>query len=224
MNAQSKKLTIVISLKHLVIGAVVVILLILGFAGLYLRKKVKDAREQCLNYYHKSGSDLRYELSKDPAISENKIKISRYLRGFKILKNNSFDYDVIAYDFRVVDSNEMGLVLVIRYVDELLRVAQVNYAYDIDPNSFGSAFISSEDMPSPHMRMHGKTDMCIPLRVDLKLSANEIPYYEWNGERWLLFVPKTTFDDIIKKEGQFILLNKEGNVLDRFGLKELSHN
>jgi hypothetical protein len=161
-------------------------------------------------------------LSTDTTISENKSKISRYWRGYKILRNNSFDDDVIAYNFWVADSNEIGFVLVIRYVDELRRVTQVNYASDTSSNSIGSTLVASEDMPPLHMRMFGKTDLCIPLRVDLKLSANDTPYDKWTDERWLLFMPKTTFDSIIKKEGQFILLDEEGNVLDRFGLRELS--
>ncbi|MDH4238025.1 MAG: hypothetical protein OEW48_00540 [Phycisphaerae bacterium] len=216
-----KKLTILISSKQLIVGVFVAILLALGLTGLYVRQKVKAAKEQILKQYHKSGSDLRYELSENPAISENKSKISRYWRGFKILKNNTFDGDVIAYDFKVDDCNEIGHVVVIKYVDELLNVAQISYTQSIDPNVVGGLFLAPDSMPPPNMRMFGKTELCVLLRVDSKLSANDGPYDEWDDERWYLVVPQATFEGIVNMEGQFILLGKEGNVLDRFRLKEL---
>lgn len=216
-----KKLTIVISSKQLIIGVVVAILLALGLTGLYVRQKVKAAKEQILKHYHKSGSDLRYELSKDPAISENKSKISRYWRGFKILKNNSFDGDVIAYDFRVVDCNEIGHVVVIKYVDELLNVAQISYTQSADPNVVGGLFVAPDSMPPPHMRMFGKTELCIFLKFNSNLFPGDIPYDEQDGERLYLVVPQATFDSIVNIEGQFVLLGKEGDVLDRFELKKL---
>jgi len=216
-----KKLTIVVSSKQLIIGFVVAILLALGLTGLYVRQKVKAAKEQILKQYHKSGSDLRYELSENPTISENKSKISRYWRGFKILKNNTFDGDVVAYEFSVVDCNEIGHVVVIKYIDELLKVVQISYTPSTDPNVVGGLFLDPDSMPSPHMRMFGKTELCVYIKVDPKLSVNDAPYDELDDERWYLVMPQTIFDSIVNIEGQFILLGKEGDVLDRFRLKEL---
>lgn len=216
-----KKLTIVISSKRLIIGFVVAILLALGLTGLYVRQKVKAAREQFLKHYHTSGSDLRYELSKDPTISENKSKVSRYWRGFKILKNNTFDGDVIAYDFSVIDCNEMGYVVVIKYIDELLNVVQISYTPSTDPNVVGGLFLAPDSMPPPHMRMFGKTELCVYIKVDPKLSANDAPYNELDDESWYLVMPQAIFDSIVNIEGQFVLLGKEGDVLDRFRPQEL---
>ena len=101
-------------------------------------------------------------------------------------------------------------------------MAQISYTQSNDPNVVGGLFLAPDSMPPPHMRIFGKTELCVLLRVDPKLSANDGPYDEWDGERWYLVVPQATFEGIVNMEGQFILLGKEGDVLDRFKLKELN--
>lgn len=159
----------------------------------------------------------------DPTIMEDKDKFPRYNRAYKILHNNFFDHDVIALDFNIKDCDDNDTIIEIRYIAEMTKVSQVFYKpYNDDAGDIGHVFIAPDNMFYPSMRASGITNLCIRIRVDPNLSANDTPYNEWDDDRLYLVMPQMTFDSIKKKEGKFILLDDEGNVLDRFGLKQLS--
>jgi hypothetical protein len=218
-----KKLTIVITIRQLVIASAIAVVVTLGLVGFYLHRTMRAGEEEILALYKESGRDLRRELRRYPAIMENDYRLERYTKADRILTNNYFDPDVMAFSFELLDYNGVGPFARIRYVDELMRVARVNYAPPTnDPCALGELFLAPENMPGPSMRIFGTTDLCIALRVDEILSDGVLPYVELDGERLYLVVARTSFDSILAMEGQFILLGKEGSVLDRFGLKELS--
>jgi hypothetical protein len=226
MALSDRKLTIVVSIRQIVIALAIGVIVILGIAGFYVHRTIVAAKENMRRKYLKSSRILMYELKDlltDSALQRNSSKHLRYKRGMHLLRNRCFDDDVVAFSFNVVDCNNVGPMAQIRYVDELIKVAQVNYTpSNDDPNTLGELFLAPENMPHPRMRLFGITNLCILLEVDKSLSDSDPPYSQLKGERWYLVVPKATFDRITTLEGQFMLLDKKGKILDRFALKELS--
>ena len=223
MRFHTKKLTIVITMKQLIIASTIVVVCIVGAISFYLHRRIKFAKEQRLKYYKRAASRLRGEMRLDPTIMEDNNKFPRYKRAYKTLLNNYFDHDVIALDFNITDCYDNETIIEIRYIAEITEVTQVFYtSYNDDAGDIGHVFLAPDNMFYPSMRASGIANLCIRIRVDPNLSANDTPYNEWDDDRLYLVMPQMTFDSIKKKEGQFILLDDEGNVLDRFGLKQLS--
>jgi len=217
-----KKLKIVINMKQLIIASAIAGVCIVGLIAFYAHKKIKAVEEQRLGYYKKDALKLGGEMRLDTSIMEDKYKFPRYKRAYKILHNNYFDHDVIALDFNIKECDDNGTIIEIRYIAEMTKVSQVFYKpYNDDAGDIGHVFIAPDNMFYPSMRASGITNLCIRIRVDPNLSANDTPYDEWDDDRLYLVMPQMTFDSITKKEGQFILLDEEGNVLDRFELKKL---
>ena len=226
MALSDRKLTIVITARQVVIALAVGAIVILCVAGFYVRRTLVAAKENQRKRYLKSFRILLHEfadLKDNSALHSNSSKFLRYAEALRTLRNASFDNDVIAFSFSVVDCNDVGPMAQIRYVDELIKVNQVNYARSSDDaNTSGQLFLAPEYMPHPHLRMYGITELLMPLRVDESLSNNDAPYSRLEDGVDYLMVPEMMFNGITALEGQFILLDKSGNILDRFLLKELS--
>ena len=217
-----KEFKIVVSIRQLLITVIIVAIMIMGLIGFYLYRNITAAKKRRLRHYLKSSQILRKDLLDDPTIKENKYKIERYRKGDRILRNKYFDDDVIVFSFKVADHNDVGKFVIIKYVDELMKVSQVNYTpSDDEPNELGCVFITTETMPPPSMRMFGVTELCILLMYNETLSYNDLPYIKLDSDKPFLVVPKSIFNGITTLEGQFILLGKENKVLDRFDLKGL---
>ena len=219
----TKKLTIVITMKQLIVASTIAIVCTVCLISYYLYRRTKSLKEQRLKYYKRSALMLGGEMRLDPSIMEDKDKFTRYNRACKILRNNFFDHDVIALDFNIKDCDFNDTIIEIRYIAEMTEVAQVFYTpYNDDSRGIGNIFLAPDNMFYPSMRASGIANLCIRIKVDPNLSANDTPYNAWDDDRLYLFMPQQTFDSIKEKKGQFILLDEVGKILDRFGLQELS--
>jgi hypothetical protein len=220
MSKHGRSLRIVTHLKPftVIVGLVIVLACLAIAIGSYSKR----VNRKSLKYYAKSGRLLRGELKTNPSILENSIRHDRYVKGFNILHNIYFDDDIEAFKAEIAKISHANIELSICYVDERIRVAQLNFTQDeSDTQGVGRVFVAAGAMPPESMRMFGTTELTIYLRKDKNMKTDSANYTVTEAEEIILMVSEDIFDRIEALNGQFILLSKEGMVLDRFKLSEL---
>lgn len=210
--------------KRWVIYIVIAALLVLGLGTLcFFQLKRSAINKQLIRHFKSSGLDvgrqLRREFDSSSGIAANKKM--RMRKAMDTLLNREFDDTVLVFDIVISPTGDKySPFAAIYYVDENANLNQINYAEPNDVNDLGGVLLPPEEFAPADMRHVGLCSLCLHLRSNDSLPDKATPYKEFD-EKFYLVVPTTLFNNIMQKKGQFILLDKSGNILDRIGLEEL---
>jgi hypothetical protein len=165
------------------------------------------------------GGKLRREFESSSGITANKKR--RMRKAMNTLLNRQFDDTVIVFNIEISPTGDKYRPFVaIYYVDENASLNQINYAESNEVNNVGDVLLPPEEFAPSDMRHVGICSLCLNLRLNNSLTDNAKSYREFD-EKYYLIVPSTLFNNIMEKKGQFILLDRNSNILDKVGLKEL---
>jgi hypothetical protein len=165
------------------------------------------------------------ETGKSPLWGAN---LDRMERVVSILSNSTVDESVITYIVCISQVNEEGRVLLdLRFLDEKDIVTQVNYCESENTSSnLGDVFATSRMMDTLTSRNTEVRMILVDVKADNNLRDGPEAYsaQEHLDEMLPLFlIPEEMFKKIVIGEGQFILLDKEGRVLDRARLDDFDY-
>ena len=207
------------------VGLVIISALLVFGVGIPYESHVKRsrARERLRLHFGREASRLHSRLRRKMAIgSVSELERGRTIIAGDILTNGEIDDAAIIFSLISCTTGDgISAALRMEYVDENANVSQINYTPYDDPNALGRVFISAEEFGPPEMRNVGICRVEAHLRLDDNLPESAVPYFELGEERYYLKVPRGVLNNIIQKNGQLILLDKAGCVLDRIGLTDL---
>lgn len=203
---------------------IIIALFVLSLGALcFFQLKRSAINKQLIRHFRSSGISLgrklRREFESSSGIVANKKR--RMRKAMDTLLNREFDDTVLVFNIEISPAGDRySPFAAIYYVDENATLNQINYSESNDVNDLGKVLLPPEEFAPPDMRHVGLCSLCLNLRPNDSLPDKATPYREFD-EKFYLVVPTTLFNNIMQKKGQFILLDKSGNILDRIGLEEL---
>jgi len=219
-NFNNSKNYIVINkifLKWILLGGSIVFLI---FCFYFYRKKQTEWKQTGYQLQQSSARNLLKEMRNKANLSE--VEIGRTRKAIHLLLNKEFDDEVVIVRCQVIKAGSHWPAIALRYVDEKLKVAYIKY---IDSKSQNGELefmvIGPNEMPPLELRMWGTTDLLVPLREAPNLPTNAKPFQSIEDERAFYFLPKPLFESIIAGHGEFVLLDKDKNVLDALAIQEV---
>ncbi len=184
--------------------------------------KVRAAKSALISTFQESSRALRRELLDNPAIAANKEWHHRFAKAAQVLHSTCFDSCVLLFDLRVVESDPNMTRLLMRYVDEQLRVTEIRYSQAINSNGTGVSFLRSEDMPPKHIRMFGVTDLAVPIRPGRSDNGPTLPHEEIIDQQDYWILDADMYASIVSRQGCFLLVDATGQVLDSVGFESFA--
>lgn len=177
--------------------------------------------------------ELAESLRKDMRMNETAeqplwgANLDRMERVVNILSNSTIDQSVITYIVCISQMNEEGRVLLdLRFVDESDLALQVNYCERKNSSDLGDVFATSQMLDTLTSRNTEVRMVFAGVKADNTLRDGSEPYsaQDYVDDMFPLFlVPEEMFKKIVTGHGQFILLDKQGNVLDRARLDDFDY-
>jgi hypothetical protein len=138
------------------------------------------------------------------------------------LSNEEYDDEVVIVRCQVVKSGAHWPTIDLRYLDEKLRVAYVRYINGESQNEEpGFMVVGPNEMPSIELRAWGITELLVPLREGPNLPTSAKPFQSIEDGRAFYVLPNPLFKSIITGHGEFVLLDKDKNVLDALAIQEV---
>ncbi len=157
------------------------------------------------------------------------VNTDRAAKAGEILLNSTFDDSVIVYGLSISEMGEDDhrcFSFTMEFVDENNTVARINYCESEDEDSgLGRVFGTPEVLRCDLGRV-GTPMLWLDLRADSKMHDGSSPVRAPDDDDELFpkfLLPEKMFDNIAAKKGQFILLDKDGMVLDRARPKDFGY-
>jgi hypothetical protein len=209
--------------EHLFLGILILALLVVGVCNLIIR-----IREGTVNILSQEESILEDHLHFAKLLEKGlpnnswgtKIEQQRMQRAIELLSNGKFDQSVVFLDSAVAHHQIYGFMVQILFIDESALVSQVAYqGYDVDPDNPVERLTF---IPGGYMYMEQRGWGSVWSKVILVQSDNNTVDIVNGGkfnepERVLL--PKAASQALIKGAGEMLLVDKDGNVLDRLPIE-----
>lgn len=156
------------------------------------------------------------------------VQSKRVLRAYEIKQNDTRDKVVIVTRAGVTSRSRDGsFYFVVDHVDECDLLAQVNYSPSIgETDDLGQQFLLLKE--ASHLTVvddqsnrakDGSLRIFVISDPRDDLPYDTTPYFQGKGKERRLVLPEAVYEDMYEKRGQYIFLDKDGNVLDRFILK-----
>jgi hypothetical protein len=208
--------------KRTFIGLVVCAIgLVAGGVAMVVHTQRASVKRQLNELFRKCAIRLVRELRRNgDDFADNKLE--RMRTAIDTLDNPLFDDRIVIFEVDVKWwPDEGGWFVILEYVDELARVAQINYVHeDQEANGLGRVFVSPEELVPPSLRDVGISSWYVRMKGSYQLEDEATPY-SVRDELYFLVVPQSVFESIKAKKGQFVLLGQSGDVLDRAPLEGL---
>jgi len=146
------------------------------------------------------------------------------LKAYNIKQNDKLDEVIVVTSAGVTTKWDDGTAAFgADYVDECGLLAQINYFQAKDADDLGEPFLPLQNVSpkkialrdSPNALDEGSLGLFVILEPRDDFPADTVPYIKRSGKRRLV-LPARLYNDMLQKKGQYIFLDKDGNVLDRY--------
>ncbi len=197
---------------------------LVGFVAIVLSEVIEwqTPEEQKLEWLHREGAALlsTAEVTVRGIRSIGGPNADRVKRAGEILLNATFDDTAVIHRMYVPTEDQYeDIFFEMQFVDENNIVTQVNYCASEDKDSGLGSVFATEEVLGPEIGRVGTTTLRLLLRADTDMSDGTSPDAEMDEIELAFFtpllLPEDMLDDITTQKGQFILLDKDGKVLDR---------
>ncbi len=207
--------------KYFIIGLVVSLSLICACIYIYFGDifliKWQSEEKRMLSINQSVGESFRKQSNVE---KETFVDKKRYSQAAEILSNDRFDHEVVILYNLVVDNPSYGYTYQVQFIDESSDVKQINYRASLqESEELGVCFclVPSGDV-SGNRRYQGQYIQEFILRSSDEViratledpNLNEPPY---------LYLPREMYENVVKGNGEMLLLDSEGEVMDRLNLK-----
>jgi hypothetical protein len=143
---------------------------------------------------------------------------NRLLKASAILSNDKFDHGAVFLFALLADYPGYGNVLQIEFVDECSDIVQIDY---VGPDVNAASAICLLKVPSGEfheIRYYGTFRKEIILRAEGETITKE-PKGEFPLKPHYIFLPRSTYENIIAAKGELLLIDCNGKILDILPLR-----
>lgn len=168
--------------------------------------------QETIQYYKEVGMSLNKKSKEAP--EEWKGKKNRVLSAVQILTNDVIDPNVICLKNWIYHDTELDIkYLIIRYIDESLRVKRMDYNLPV----LSITLLDANNISGGSLFHRGNATWMIALDFDSNLERNQISKKITEIGNSMIFNDEI-YNDLIKGDGTISLVDANNNVLDKLNI------